>query len=182
MKLTTIFALTLSLALFACSKSDDKDKGKTKAGKTASGKTATSSAKLKAAKIASMSVAIDVPEGTKVSDDSKRAHFPSATIFASPTIFVTGKNDMFWKKDLAAQKADIQKSPGNKFKKFTKETPAKDGFHLEYELTSMTGKPLYSFRIRRTIGGKQYDCHTNTSSPEERAKGIKMCMSLRAAK
>ena len=179
MKLT-VFAVSLSLALFACSKKDDESKSgkKGKAGKTVTKKPA----KLKAAKIASMGLALDVPEGTNITDNTKTAHFPSATVYASPTFFVTGKNDMFWKKDVAAQKADIKKSPGNKFKKFTKEKAAGDGFHLEYELISMMKKPLYSFHIRRTIGGKLVDCSTNASSPEERAKGIKMCMSLRPAK
>lgn len=187
MKLT-ITVVSLSLALFACSKKEeDKGKGKTKSGKTKSGTTKTgetkSEAKMTAKTIASMKLTIDVPADANVDDNTKRAHFPSATIYASPTIFVTGQNEMFWKKDLAAQKKDIEKSPGNKFKKFTKETPGKDGgFHLEYELISMDDKPLYSFHIRRKIGDKLVDCHTNTSSEAARKKGIKMCMTLRPAK
>lgn len=186
MKLT-IAAVSLLLAISACSKKDE-NKDKNKAGKTKSGESAKTDNKMPVVKttaktIPSLKLTIDVPADANVSDDTKRAHFPSATIYASPTIFVTAKNDMFWKKDLAAQKKEIEKNPGNKFKKFTKETPGKDGgFHLEYELTSMTGKPLYSFHIRRKIGGTLVDCHTNTSSEAERQKGIKMCMTLRPAK
>ena len=46
----------------------------------------------------------------------------------------------------------------------------------------MSGGKLFAFSMRRTIDGKPFDCGTNSSSPEERAKAEKLCQSLRAAK
>jgi hypothetical protein len=177
--LTAFTALTLG----ACGK-DDKagtsDTPSSSAAKTVNAEPA----KLAAVSIASMALTLDVPAESLVSDNTATAGFPSGTLYADPTIFVIGANEMFWKNDLAAQKAEIEKDPGNTFKKFTKEEAVEGGFHLEYELASMLDpkETLYGFHVRATIGGKEVDCSSNTQSPPEMARGVKMCKSLRASK
>lgn len=178
----TFLAAFSALALGACSKSDDaasSDKGAATSGKAAAAKAATPMA----ATIASMAVTIDVPEDSLVDDNTATAHFPSGTLYANPTIFLMGANDMFWKKDMASQKTEIEKSPGNTFKAFTKEEAIEGGFHLEFDLASMMDpkETLYGFHVRTTIAGKEIDCSSNTSSPEERERGVAMCKTLRAA-
>ncbi len=182
-RLTLLAALT-TLTLGACSKSDDSsDKGdspKTSAAKPSESK----QARKEAVTVASMGLALDVPSGSEVTDNTANAGFPSGTLYADPTIFLIGANDMFWKADIAAQKAEIEKDPGNTFKKFTKEEATEGGFHLEYELASMLDpkETLYGFHIRATVDGKKVDCSSNTSSPAEMARGVAMCKSLRASK
>lgn len=88
---------------------------------------------------------------------------------------------MFWPADVEAAKREIQES-SNPFKQFTKEEVSDGGFHLEYTLESMMDKkPLYGFRLRATIGGKQFDCHTNSRDEQQRATALAICKSLRAA-
>jgi len=131
--------------------------------------------------LGSLGLEASVPGSTEIDDKTKSAGFPTATIWASPTTFVTGKNDMFWPADVAKAKAEIQKDP-NKFQAFSKEESKDGGFHLEYTLESMMDKkPIYGVKLRRTIGGKVYDCGSNSSSEAERAKVIALCGSLRAA-
>lgn len=176
--LTAFTALTLG----ACAK-DDKaepsDPASASAGKTVNAEPA----KLGPVSLASMSLTLDVPAESVVSDNTATAGFPSGTLYANPTIFVIGANEMFWKKDLASQKAEIEKDPGNTFKKFTKEEVVEGGFHLEYELASMLDpkETLYGFHVRATIAGKEVDCSSNTKGPAEMARGVTMCKSLRAS-
>ncbi len=169
-----------TLALSACSK-DDKAEGADTGSSTAKIVSA-EPAKLAAVSLESMALTLDVPAESLVNDNTASAGFPSGTIYADPTIFVVGANEMFWKRDLASQKAEIEKDPGNTFKKFTKEETLEGGFHLEYELASMLDpkETLYGFHIRTTIAGKEVDCSSNTQSPAEMARGVKMCKSLRA--
>lgn len=170
------------LALGACSKSDDA--GDSQSAPNSAAKTVNApTAKIEAVSIASMAVTLDVPAESLINDNTPTAGFPSGTIYASPTIFVVGANDMFWKKDLASQKAEIEKDPGNTFKKFTKEETLDGGFHLEYELASMIdpNETLYGFHVRATIAGKEIDCSSNTQSPDEMARGVAMCKTLRAS-
>lgn len=181
---TVLLSLALpALLASACSKSDS-DKAQDDKAVTA-GKSAPAKAdKLEAVSIASMGVSLDVPAESMVDDNTATAGFASGTIYANPTIFLVGKNDMFWKGDLSAQKAEIEKDPGNTFKKFTKEETAEGGFHLEFELASMLdpNETLYGFHVRTTIDGKEIDCSSNTRSPDEMARGVAMCKTLRAAK
>lgn len=179
-----VLLTSATLALGACGKSEDKDSASSdnKAASASKGADKPAPKALKAAPIASMKVQIDVPEDADVNDNTETAHFPSATIYASPTIFITGANEMIWDAELSKVKTDLEKQPGNTFKKYLKEEAAEGGFHLEYELSSMMDpkKTLYGFHIRTTIGETQYDCSSNTQSTEEMAKGVSMCKSLRA--
>lgn len=184
MKTTLISIAILTLAV-GCEKKEDKgaasgdDKGAATKGDGDKGGAA---AKMEWMKIGSLGVEAEVPGGTTVDDKSKGAGFPTATIWASPTTFVSAQNDMFWPADAAKAKAEIEKDP-NKFQKFTKEEAAGDTFHLEFTLESMMDKtPIYGVKIRKKVGDKLFDCGSNSGSEAERAKVTKICNSLRAAK
>ncbi len=176
----TVAVAGIALTLGACSKSEDSAATAGKGADKASPVTKEKVAAQSPVSIASLALQIDVDEDSIVSDNTKTAHFPSATIYSSPTLFIIGANEMFWEKDLAAQKAEIEKSPGNKFKKFTKEESADGGFHLEFELLSMMDETLYGFHLRSTVNGKEFDCSSNADTPEGMAKGVAMCKTLRA--
>jgi hypothetical protein len=179
--LAFLVAIT-TLALGACSKDEKTDRGE-KGASTA--KTVNAAQRtLEAVSIASMGLTLDVPAESLIDDNTATAGFPSGTLYADPTIFVVGANEMYWKGDLAAQKGEIERDPGNTFKKFTKEETADGGFHLEYELASMLDPTdtLYGFHRRATIAGKEVDCSSNTRSADERSRGVAMCKSLRASK
>lgn len=181
MKTLIVAALSLTLFTTACGKKSDGDKAKATegGGKEGGGGKAAPPAKLEYKKIASLGLEVEVPSDANVDDNTANAGFPSATIWASPTIFLMG-GDMI-PSDFDKAKADIQKDP-NPFKSFTKEDKTEGGWHLEYELESMMDKAvLYGVSIRQTIDGKVYDCGTNSSSKEEREKTIKICKSVRKA-
>jgi len=179
-----VLAAITTLALGACSKdekTDSAEKSPTMAAKTVKAATA----RIEAVSIASMGLTLDVPAESLLDDNTETAGFPSAMLYTDPTtLFLVGANEMYWKGDLASQKGEIEKDPGNTFKKFTKEETADGGFHLEYELASMLDPAvtLYGFHVRATIGGKQVDCISNTHSADERSRGVAMCKSLRATK
>jgi hypothetical protein len=167
---------SMSLAPACGSKEDAGKAGK--AVKVAEGEP---QAKLVYKPIGALGIEVQVPADAEVEDNTPTAKFPRATIWASETVFVTGQNDMFWPDDVEAAKREIQKE-SNPFKEFTKVQVTDAGFHLEYTLESMMNKkPLYGFRVRSTIGGKLFDCHTNSQSEQERATAMATCASLRPA-
>lgn len=173
--------LLSALSLAACG--GDKDDKKGSSSGSSGGADKAAPAKMEWKKVGEMGIEVQVPAGTDIDDKTKSAGFPTATLWASPTTFIHAKNDMFWPKDVAKAKADIQKDP-NPFQEFTKEDVSADGYHLEFTLKSMMDekKLVYGVALRSTIGGKQYDCGSNTSSEAERAKVLTMCKSLRPAK
>lgn len=184
-KTTPPFALiAMSTLLFgACSKTEEAivvtaERAKPRVAKAV----AKTPAAQKTINIASLSLSLTVPGGSRLSDTTATAGYPSSTIYTTPTIFLVGANEMFWRTDMAAQKAEIEKDPGNTFKTFTKDEVSEGGFHLEYELASMVNSKatLYGFHLRATIAGKQIDCQSNTSSPSEQSLGVAICRSLRS--
>ncbi len=179
---TRFIAVCTALCLTAAAGCGKDDSTGQKSAKSASGKAETApAAKLTYKPIGDFGLEVQVSADTSIDDNTKSAGFPTATIWSSPTVFVTGKGELFWLADVEAAKRDAQGDP-NPFKEFTKEDVTDGGFHLEYTLESMMDKkPLYGFRIRTTIGGKPYDCHTNSQSEQERAAAIAICQSLRPA-
>jgi hypothetical protein len=176
--ITLVSAISMSLTP-ACGSKENGDK----AGKGAEGAQAAKQTPetLAYKPIGAFGIEAQVPADAEVEDNTKSAGFPMATLWASPTVFVTGQNDLFWPADVEAAKREIEKEP-NPFKEFTKEQVTDTGFHLEYTLESMMDKaPLYGFRVRSTIGGKLFDCHTNSQSEQERAAAMAICASLRPA-
>ncbi len=188
MKTLTVLCAVLALSMGCDKKSEtsgDNKTGNTKAnGGKAGDKAKPAPAKAAAMEwmpVGALGLSVEAPAGTKIDDKTQGAGFPTATIWASPTTFVTGQNDMFWKKDIAGAKAEIEKDP-NKFQAFTKEEATADGFHLEFTLESMMDKkPIYGVKLRRKIGEKMFDCGSNTQSEELRAKVLKLCQSLKPA-
>lgn len=138
-------------------------------------------AKLTWKKLGSMPLEAEIPEGAEVTDNTAGAGFASATIYASPTTFVSGEGGGV-KPTIEEAKAALEKDPGNKHKAWTKEEKTADGWILENTRESMTGGELLGISVRRTIEGKAYDCGTNSRSADEREKAKKLCLSLRAAK
>lgn len=61
--------------------------------------------------------------------------------------------------------------------KFTKEVKTADGWNLQFENEGGMGKN-YFVQVRRTIEGKQYDCSTTASSPDQASKAEKACATL----
>ncbi len=182
--LTLAAALSLTLITTACKKKE-ADGGGATAAKTADkavDKVAAAAAKLEWKKLGALGVEAELPADATVDDNTANAGFPAATIWATPTTFVTGGGEMSpMKADLDGAKAEIQKDP-NPFKAFTKEDKTDAGWHLEYELESMGDKAkIYGVSIRATIDGKPFDCGSNTRDAAERDNVIRICKSLRKA-
>jgi hypothetical protein len=133
-------------------------------------------------KLGNLGIEAEVPSDARVEDNTAGAGFPSATIYATPTVFVSGAGDMSdLKPTLDATKAQLAKDP-NKLDSWTKSDTTADGWILEGTRTSMSGNKLYTVSVRRTLGGKPFDCGTNAQSEAERDTAKKLCQSLRAAK
>lgn len=189
MKRTVLPALFATLALLAttaaCKKKQDGDAAagdKSAAKATDTGAAAPAPAKLAWKKLGGLGLEAEVPADAEVTDNTAGAGFPSATIYASPTTFVSGAGDMSdLKATIEETKTELAKDP-NKLDSWTKEEKTADGWILEGKRTSMMGEPLFAISIRRTIDGKPYDCGTNASSEAEREAAKKLCESLRAAK
>jgi hypothetical protein len=169
----------LSLFVFgACSKKENDAGG----GGNKAKPTEAAPAKLTWKKLGGLPLEAEVPEDANVDDNTQGAGFPSATIWASPTTFVSGAGDMSdLKPTLEETKARLAKDP-NKLKKVTKEEKTDDGWVIEVERESLSGGTLYGISVRRTIDGQPWDCGTNTRSTDEVARIRKLCGSLRAAK
>ena len=135
-------------------------------------------------KIGALGVEVEVPAGAEIDDNTSGAGFPMATLWTSPTMFVSGAGEMSdLKPTLEETKQQLGKDP-NKLKAFTKEETTADGWILELTREAMVepGKELLGISIRRTIDGKPWDCGSNVSTPAELAKVKRICQSLRAAK
>jgi hypothetical protein len=182
---TTLFVSFLMLSAAACKKKEgDKASGGAAADKKpTSGETAAPApAKLAYKKLGELGLEAEVPEGAEITDNTKGAGFPSATIYASPTTFVSGAGDMSdLKPTIEETKKELEKDP-NKLKSWTKEEKSADGWLLEGERESMSGGKLFAIEMRKTIDGKPWNCGTNASSEAEREVAKKLCTSLRAAK
>ena len=191
MKTSTLAFITLaSLSLVATGCGKKKD-GAAESGKPAEGgkaaAPAAAPAKLEYKKIGATGLEAEVPADANVDDNSASAGFPSATIWATPTTFLTGafsKDD--WgmiKATFEESKAAVEKDAAmtGKMKGFTKEEKSADGWQLEWEATSMTDSPVYGIQIRLNVDGKAWDCGTNAGSPAERETAIKICKSVRKA-
>lgn len=185
----TTLAIALALTCFSCKKKEATAGDKPAAGDKAAGDKAAddkaaAAAKLAFKKLGSLPLEAEVPDDANIDDTSKGAGYPSVSIYASPTTFVSGTGDMSdVKPTIEDTKAQLGKDP-NKLKAFTKEDKIGDGWVLELTRESMIepGKELYGVSVRRTIGGAAWDCGTNGSSKDEQAKAEKLCLSLRAAK
>ena len=132
--------------------------------------------------VGGLGIEAQVWQDTRIDDKTASAKFPSVTIWASPTVFVTGKNDVFWPADAEKAKEEAKSDP-NKFQSFTLDKATASGFHLEYTLESLMDKaPIYGVKIRETVGGNPFDCGGNAKSETERKKIVAICQSLRASK
>jgi hypothetical protein len=167
-------AVVLILVAAACG---SKKEGDATSGKGTEG---AAPAKLVWKKVGALGLEAEVPEDANIDDNTKGAGYPTATIWSSPTTFVSGAGDMSdLKPTIEETKTRLGKD--NKDAKFTKEEKTADGWVLQYDAKSITGDPLSGISVRRTIGDKQWDCGTNAKA-DELPKVLKLCQSLRAAK
>lgn len=179
---STLFVTLVTVA--ACGKKDEGGGNAQGAKPTEGTKTteAAAPAKLTWTKLGGLGVEAEVPDGADVTDNTSGAGFPSVTIYASPTTFVSGAGDFSdVKPTIEETKKELEKDP-NKLESWTKEEKTADGWLLEGTRKSMTGNTLYAVSVRRTIDGKPWDCGTNAQSEAERDAAKKLCQSLRAAK
>ena len=159
----------------ACKKSE---------GDTGSPKPTEAPAKLSYHKLGDLPLEAEVADDATITDNTKGAGFPSATIYASPTTFVTGAGEMSdLKPSIDDTKKELAKDP-NKLKAYTREEKTADGWILEMTREAMVepGKELLGVEVRRTINNQPWDCGTNADTKEEIARVVKLCQSLRAAK
>jgi hypothetical protein len=125
----------------------------------------------------------EVPAGANIVDKSKGAGYATATIWASPPVFVQGAGDMSDLKPTIEKTKDQLARDPNKMRSVTREEKTADGWILEVEREAMIDKTtLYGVSIRRTISGKPWNCGTNARTKAELAKVVTICQSLRAAK
>lgn len=174
----TKMSVFLVLALAACS--SKKSDGPGADNKPVEGDPAAAPAKVAFQKLGTLGLEAEVPDGANIDDTTKGAGYPSATIYASPTTFVNGAGDMSDLKPTAEEtKARLVKE--EKSLKPTREDKTPDGWIIEMTGESM-GSPTIAVSVRRTIGGKPWDCGSNVNSKAEATKLEKLCQSLRAAK
>ena len=183
---SSLCALSITAAACKGDKAGDKPGDKGAAGaKVADDDTAAAPppAKLVYKKLGSLPLEANIPDDAKIDDNSATAGFPSVTIWASPTNFVSGAGDeSFAAQTFDKAKEEIQKDP-NPFKQFTKAEATPDGWRLEYELSSMIDKtPVYGFKARFQVDGKPYECGSNVNSAAERDTIKAACTSIRKAK
>ncbi|MEZ4400983.1 MAG: hypothetical protein R3B06_13235 [Kofleriaceae bacterium] len=191
MKTRTIVIATLTTLTLVATGCKKKDDGATAEGgaqaKPAAGKPAAAAPKLEYKKVGATGLEVEVPADATVDDNSANAGFPSATIWTTPTTFLTGAfSTDDWgmiKATFEESKAGIEKDAAmvGKLKGFTKEEKTADGWQFEWEATSMTDSPVFGIQIRTVIDGKAWDCGTNAGSPAEREAAIKVCKSVRKA-
>jgi hypothetical protein len=83
--------------------------------------------------------------------------------------------------NIKAQKKEIEQLA---FKSWTSSKETADGWVLTYlsKGMDMSGQvdTRYSFNVRRTIGGKTYDCYGATKKKADVDANVKICTSLRA--
>ena len=132
-----------------------------------------------AMKLPPLPLEMDLPSDAKVMDGSQDA--PNATVSTSTGSINVSTVTEAYPKDFAAAKKSIEGDP-NKFKAFTKQEEIEGGWHLEFELASMSDQaPLYGVQIRKTIDGKQYNCARNDRDVANRDAIAKTCLTLRKA-
>lgn len=169
--------LVLVLSTTACGKSDKDAQAFGKAIEEAAQK-ATAPAKLAFKKIGALGIEAEMPDDAKVDDNSASSGYPSATIWAAPTTFVSGAGDMSdLKPTIEETKARMQKE--EKSLAPTKEEKTADGWVIEMTGKSMMGDAMIAVSVRRTIDGKPFDCGSNVSSKDEAARVTKLCQSIR---
>jgi hypothetical protein len=133
-------------------------------------------------KLGDLGIEAEVPSDARVEDNTASAGFPSVTIYASPSTFVSGAGDMSdLKPTLEETKAQLAKDP-NKLKSWTKSETILGGWILEGTRESLTGNTLYAVSVRRSLRDKPYDCGANAQSEAERDAVKKICRSLRLTK
>lgn len=181
--IVAMFSLTL-VSTTACGKKSDGDKAKPTEGGGKAGGGGAPAVKMEYKKVGNLGIEMEVPSDANIDDNSAGAGAPSATIWATPTTFVSGDSgpdDLDSVSDTFEDaKAAAQKDAG-KFGAFTKEEKTEGGWHLEWDADSITGSKVFGISIHTTIDGKPWECGTNAGSKEEREKVVQMCKSLRKA-
>jgi hypothetical protein len=135
-------------------------------------------------KLGALGIEAEVAEDANIDDNTSGAGYPAATLWTSPTMFVSGGGDASdLKPTMEETKTQLGKDP-NKLKAFTKEEKTADGWILELTRDEMAqpGHELLAVSVRRTINGKPWDCGSNVSTKAELEAVKKVCQSLRAAK
>jgi len=182
MRTMLVSSLWFVLAVTSACNKKEEAAGSASSNKAAEPAAAAAPAKLAWKKLGALGLEAEVPESADVDDTTSGAGFPSVTIYASPTTFVSGSGELSdLKPTLEETKAQLEKDP-NKLTGWTKEEKTEDGWLLEGTRQSMMGDTLYAISVRRTIDGKPYDCGTNASTEAERERAKALCLSLRAAK
>lgn len=173
---TALISLALTVAITGCKKSSSKAEAP-----PPTAKSAPVADTLGWQKLPSLGLQAEVPSSAKIDDGTANAGFPVVTIYASPTVAVTGAGDMSdLKPTLDETKTQLAKDP-NKLKSWTREDKTADGWILEAARESMSGGALIGVSVRRTLGDKPYDCGTNAATRDEADRAIKMCQSLKPA-
>jgi len=183
----TMWLFAITAALVGCNKKSETGKAPDKASAGTDDRAkpaAPPAAAVGFKRLGSLPLEAEVPNDANIDDNTKGAGFPSVTIYASPTTFVSGGGDMSdLKPSIEDTKTQLGKDP-NKLKAITKEEKTADGWVIELTRDSMVepGKELFGVSVRRNINGTPWDCGTNAMSADERTKAEKICTSLRAAK
>ena len=176
MRVPAVLFLALSLSLAAGCNNKKKEGGADQSGATAS----SGGAAAKPAgpqKLTPLPIQMDLPAGATISDTSVDA--PAVSVSANDCSTSVSTTTDAYASDIEGAKKEIQKDP-NPFQKFTKEEKTATGWHLEYELQSMSDKAaLHGVQVRTKIGDKEYECGTNSRSAAERDCVAKACATLR---
>ncbi len=129
-------------------------------------------------KLEKMGLKVEMPAGSKA--EAMGSDSPSYMVNPedySYTVMVATVTEAHASTYDAAVKEVQSMNPG--FKSFTKKSKTADGWVLEFESASaMDNSPLYGVVVRKTIGGKGYECTRNENAKALRDAVSKACATL----
>lgn len=166
--LTIVIAL---VAAVACSKKDDA--GDSESG---GGKSAAKPAPKEYKPIPWMGLQAEVPGDATISDTSADA--PNASIQAGRCTVMVSTVTAAYPSSFEAAVASAEKGAGNEVETWVVKEETEDGFHLEFDGTSLLDEPIKSVTVRRTIGNKQIECN-RAGDAEQVACVVEVCKSLK---
>jgi len=129
-------------------------------------------------KLDKLGLQVEMPADAEVMDTSADA--PNASIFNNDCKVSVNTVTPVYTESYDSAVKEVKGDPGTKFKEFKKNEKTADGWHFEWVAEgSMEPKPVYAVLIRKTIGGKQYECSEKSETPEAAACTVRACQSLK---
>jgi hypothetical protein len=171
--------LIVIVTLFSVGACGKKDEGGGEARPEAKGAAARKGpAPLEWKKLGQMGVQIEAPADSEIVDMTADA--PNVKLSSNDCNIYVSTVTVAYVSDYDKAVAEVEKDPGVKFKKFTKQEKTPTGWRLEFEAEGLIDpKPLYGVLIRTRIGDKEFECNDKAETPEKAQCTLEACQSLK---